>query len=88
MKLANGTALIVAALILVTLAQTPAMAAEPPVAAEAEEGSAAEVRNSNRERAEQAQAEAARHAAHAVLMATKLDLDIRLIEPTSMAGDL
>jgi hypothetical protein len=87
MKLANGTALI-AALIVTGLQTGPAMAAEPADAVQTEEGSATEVRNSNRERAQQAQAEAAQHAAEAVLSATKLDLDIRLIGPTSMAGDL
>jgi hypothetical protein len=88
MKLANSTALI-AALIVTGLQTAPAMAAEPADAAQAEEGSSAtDVRNSNRQRAEQAQAEAAQHAAQAVLAATKLDLDIRLIGPTSIAGDL
>jgi len=87
MKLANGTALL-AALIVTGLPAAPAMGAEPADAVQTEEGSASEVRNSNRERAEQAQAEAARHAAEAVLSATKLDLDIRLIGPTSIAGDL
>jgi TRAP-type C4-dicarboxylate transport system substrate-binding protein len=86
MKLAHGTALIAA--LLVTGLATPAMAAEPVDAAVAEEGSATEVRNSHRERAEQAQAEAAQSAAEAVRSATKLDLDIRLIGPTSIAGDL
>lgn len=87
MKLANGTALI-AALIVTGLQTAPAMAAEPEDAVQTEQSSATEVRNSNRERAEQAQAEAAQYAAKAVLSATKLDLDIRLIGPTSIAGDL
>jgi TRAP-type C4-dicarboxylate transport system substrate-binding protein len=85
MTLVNGTAL-VAALILAGLAQAPAIAAEPTDAAQ--ESATAEVRTSNRERARQAQAEAAQYAAEAVLTATKLDLDIRLIGPTSLAGDL
>jgi hypothetical protein len=87
MKLAHGTALI-AALLVTGLQAAPAMAAEPADAPVTEEGSATEVRNSNRERVEQAQAEAAQSAAEAVLSATKLDLDIRLIGPTSIAGDL
>lgn len=86
MKLAHGTALIAA--LLVTGLTAPAMATEPADAAVAEERSATEVRNSNRERVEQAQAEAAQAAAEAVLSATKLDLDIRLIGPTSITGDL
>lgn len=86
MKLAHGTALIAA--LLITGLKAPAMAAEPADAAVAEERSATEVRNSNRERVEQAQAEAAQAAAEAVLSATKLDLDIRLIGPTSITGDL
>jgi hypothetical protein len=85
MKLVNGSALIAA---LIVAGLQPAMAAEPAVLDAAEETAATEVRNSNRERAQQAQAEAAQHAAEAVLSATKLDLDIRLIGPTSMAGDL
>jgi len=87
MKRANGTALI-AALIVTGLQTAPARAAEPEEAVRTEEGRATEVRNSNRERAEQAQAEAAQYAAEAVLSATKLDLDIRLIGPTSIACDL
>lgn len=87
MKLAHGSALI-AILLLAGLQAAPSMAAEPVAAVHTEEGSATEVRNSNRERAEQAQAEAAQAAAEAVLSATKLDLDIRLIGPTSIAGDL
>jgi hypothetical protein len=87
MKLANGTALI-AALMVTGLQTTPVMAADPADAAGTEKASATEVRNSNRQRAEQAQAEAAQQAAEAVLSATKLDLDIRLIGPTSIAGDL
>jgi hypothetical protein len=85
MKLAKGTALIAA---LIVTGLQPAMAAEPADAGVAEETAATEVSNSNRERAQRAQAEAAQHAAEAVLSATKLDLDIRLIGPTSMAGDL
>jgi hypothetical protein len=88
MKHANATALI-AALIVTALQTAPAMADQPVDAVQAEEGStAAEFRTSNRRRAEQAQAEAAQHAAEAVLSATKLDLDIRLIGPTSIAGEL
>jgi hypothetical protein len=85
MKLANGTALIAA---LIVTGLQPVTAAEPAVLEAAEETTATEVRKSNRERAEQAQAEGAQHAAEAVLSATKLDLDIRLIGPTSMAGEL
>jgi hypothetical protein len=87
MKLAHGTALI-AAMLVTGLPAAPAMAAEPADAAVTQEGSATEVRNSNRERVEQAQAEAAQAAAEAVLSATKLDLDIRLIGPTSITGEL
>ena len=46
------------------------------------------IRDAERARAESLQAEAARDAAEAVLTATKLDLDIRLIGPTSIAGEL
>ena len=87
MKAANGAALI-AALIVTGVQTAPAMAAEPEEAVQTEEGRTAEVRNSNRERARQAQAEAAQYAAAAVLSATKLDLDIRLIGPISIAGGL
>ena len=88
MKLAHGTAL-VAALIFTGLAHPPPLlAAEPADAAQAQEASAAELKRSSRHRAERAQAEAAAHAVAGVLSATKLDLDIRLIGPTSMAGDL
>jgi hypothetical protein len=88
MKFANATALI-AALIVTGLQTAPATAAEPADARQAEQGSSeTETRNSNRQRAREAQAEAAQHAAEAVLSATKLDLDIRLIGPTSIAGEL
>lgn len=87
MKLAHGWALI-AALLVAGLQAAPSWAAEPVAAAHTKESSVTEVRNSNRERAEQAQVEAAEDAAEAVLSATKLDLDIRLIGPTSIAGDL
>jgi hypothetical protein len=87
MKLAHGTALI-AALLVAGLPAARAMAAEPTDAAVTQERAAIELRNSNRERVEQAQAEAARVAAEALLSATKLDLDIRLIGPTSITGDL
>ena len=87
MKLELGAAL-VASLILMRLAGAPALAAESADKAEAMETTEAEVRTSNRRRAEQAQAEAAKSAAEAVRSATKLDLDIRQIEPTSVAGEL
>lgn len=87
MKHELGTAL-VATLVLTGLAGAPSLAAESADKAEAVETTAAEVKTSNRKRAEQAQAEAAKSAAEAVLAATKLDLDIRLIGPTSMAGEL
>lgn len=87
MKRTHGAALL-AALIVTTLPAGPAMAGEPADAVKTEGSSVTEVRNSNRERAERAQAEAAQSAAQAVLSATKLDLDIRLIGPTSIAGDL
>lgn len=75
-------------LVLAALAGGTATAAEPTDKAAAMEATAAEVRTSNRKRAEEAQAEAAKDAAEAVRSATKLDLDIRLIEPTSVAGEL
>ena len=87
MKLELGTAL-AAILMIAGLTGTPAMAAESADKAEGIETAAAEVRASNRARAEQAQAEAAENAAEAVLSETKLDLDIRLIEPTSVAGEI
>ena len=89
MRLAKGTAL-AAALVLGGLAHLPLplMAAGPIGAGQPENASATELRKSSRERAELLQAEAAAQAAAAVLSATKLDLDIRLIGPTSKAGDL
>jgi hypothetical protein len=89
MKLVNGSAL-VAALIVAGLAFAPAtvMAEEPADAGQADEASAQELETSNRARMERAQADAARIAAQAVMSATKLDLDIRLIGPTWVAGDL
>ena len=87
MKLELGAAL-VAILMATGLAGKPVLAAEPADKAGAVETAAAELRASNRKRAEQAQAEAAESAAEAVRSETKLDLDIRLIEPTSVAGDL
>jgi hypothetical protein len=87
MKRTHGAALLAALIITVLPAESP-MAGEPADAVQTEEASANEVRNSNRERAELAQAEAAQSAAQAVVSATKLDLDIRLIGPTSIAGDL
>lgn len=88
MKLELGTAL-VATLFLAGLAGAPALAADPADKASVQPRAAAEViRAANRERAEQLQAEAARDAAEAVRSATKLDLDIRLIEPISVAGEI
>jgi ribosomal protein L16/L10AE len=89
MKLVNGSAL-VAVLIVAGLAFAPAtvMAEGPADAGQADEASAQELETLNRARIERAQAEAARMAAEAVMSATKLDLDIRLIGPTSVAGDL
>lgn len=87
MKLELGTAL-VALLILAGLAGAPALAAEPADRPKVEKEAAAEVRTTNRERAERAQAEAAKNAAEAVRSATKLDLDIRLIGPTSVADEI
>ena len=87
MKLELGTAF-GALLILAALAGAPAFAAEPADEAKVEKEAAAEVRTTNRERAERAQAEAARNAAEAVRSATKLDLDIRLIGPTSVADEI
>jgi hypothetical protein len=89
MKLVNGSAL-VAALMVAGLAFAPAtaMAEEPADAVQADEASAQELETLNRARIERAQADAARIAAEAVMSATKLDLDIRLIGPTSIAGDL
>jgi hypothetical protein len=87
MKLELGTAL-GALLILAALAGAPAYAAEPADEAKVEKEAAAELRTTNRERAERAQAEAARNAAEAVRSATKLDLDIRLIGPTSVADEI
>jgi len=89
MKLVNGSAL-VAVLIVAGLALAPAtvMAEGPADAGQADEASAQELETLNRARIEQAQAEAARIAAEAVMSAMKLDLDIRLIGPTSVAGDL
>jgi septal ring-binding cell division protein DamX len=84
MKREMGTALVA----LLILAGGPALAAEPADKAEVEKTAAAEVRTLNRERAEQAQAEAAEDAAEAVRSATKLDLDIRLIGPTSVADEI
>ena len=87
MKLEQG-AVLIAILMTTGLTGRPVLAAEGAEEAERMETAAAEVRASNRERAEQAQAEAAENAAEAVRSETKLDLDIRLIGPTSMAGEL
>jgi hypothetical protein len=89
MKLEMGTAL-VASCILAGAACLPAslMAAEPADAARTAEAATTDARDANRQRAEREQAEAAEHAANAVRSATKLDLDIRLIGPTSVAGEL
>jgi hypothetical protein len=86
MKRKLGSAL-VTTLALAGLAGSPAMATEP-VDGNKAEAAAADVKTSNRKRAEREQAEAAKDAADAVLSATKLDLDIRLIGPTSVAGEL
>jgi hypothetical protein len=84
MKREMGTALVA----LLILAGGPVLATEPADKAEVEETAAADVRTLNRERAEQAQAEAAENAAEAVRSATKLDLDIRLIGHISVADEI
>lgn len=78
----------VAAMILAVLAGLPApvMADEAADTRPAEDATT-ELKASNRQRAEREQTEAAEHAAEAVVSATKLDLDIRLIGPTSVAGE-
>lgn len=89
MKLRLSPAL-AAALIVTGGAFAPAtvMAEEPAVAGQAEEVTAKELETLSRARIKQAQAEAAQMAAEAVMLATKLDLDIRLLEPTSVISDL
>lgn len=89
MKPAKGTAL-AAAMELAGFAHIPLplMAAGPVGSGQPENASATELKKSSRERAELLQAEAAAQAAEALLSAMKLDLDIRLIGPTSMTGDL
>jgi hypothetical protein len=95
MKANTGTALIAALLLTgmstAVMADTKAdeSAAEKVGTVEAKHARAtANIRDAERARAESLQAEAARDAAEAVLTATKLDLDIRLIGPTSIAGEL
>jgi hypothetical protein len=88
MKLGFSSAL-VAVLVVAGLAFAPAtVMAEPADAVTAEGILAKELETSNRALIARAQAEAARIAAESVKSATKLDLDIRLIEPISMAGEL
>lgn len=97
MKANTGTAL-VAALVLagMFLAPTAVMAdtkagksaAEEVETVDAKDARARDtVRNAQRALAESLQAEAARDAAEAVLAATRLDLDIRQLGPTLIAGE-
>ena len=95
MKANTGTALLAALLLAgmstAVVADTKAdeSAAEKVETVDAKDARLrAMIRDAERARAESLQAEAARDAAEAVLTATKLDLDIRLIGPTSIAGEL
>jgi hypothetical protein len=85
MKALNATAWVVA---LILAGPAAAVAAGELDAADGADSQAVELKETHRARAEQAQAEAAQNAADAVLTANRLDLDIRLIGPTSIAGDL
>jgi len=94
MKANTGTALIAALLLAgmstAVMADTKAdeSAAEKVETVDAKDARARDtVRNAQRVLAESLQAEAARDAAEAVLTATKLDLDIRQLEPTLIAGE-
>ncbi|HWM30048.1 MAG TPA: hypothetical protein VNQ14_16415 [Woeseiaceae bacterium] len=94
MKANTGTALIAALLLAgmstAVMADTKAdeSAAEKVETVDAKDARARDtVRNAQRALAESLQAEAARDAAEAVLTATKLDLDIRQLEPTLIAGE-
>ena len=94
MKANTGTALIAALLLAgistAVMADTKAdeSAAEKVETVDAKDARARDtVRNAQRALAESLQAEAARDTAEAVLTATKLDLDIRQLEPTLIAGE-